>query len=548
MLFNKFNIKKFFLLTLSGILFGFSFPPFETGIFSLFAFVPLFFVLSDVNGRNFLNAYYTFFVFNLISISWVGGFNHAKDTYLMLAGSALLIIHPFILSIPIAVFNFIHRNLNFKTAIYSFPFLWVSFEYLHSITEFAFPWLTLGNTLTYDLPLIQMSEFVGVYGLSLWIVLMNVLIFILIVKYILKEFSFRDLNNLALIGLILFFYFLPKLYGNYILTQQNLGYAGKLVRIGIIQPNIDPWEKWNTIQEVKQIEIQLNMSNEIADSSDLIIWPETGIPFYIFLPQYEVYLNELRDSVNRKRFSLLTGFPDIQFFNRIDEKVPKTAKKSKINGNIYTTYNSSFLITPNSKEIQKYSKIRLVPFSERVPYAEILNFLNFPEWDVGISGWEIGKDTTVFILPLKNSDTVKFSNLICYESIYPTFVKDFVRKGAEFLTIITNDSWWGDTFGPYQHERYAILRAIENRRWIARCANGGISCFIDPYGKVYNPTSMFEQASIHMGIYTNGKLTFYTEKGDLIPEFSLLIIMFVISAILSKKVYLHIRRKNEQIH
>lgn len=543
--YKKLNFQKLFLLTLSGFLFGFSFPPFKTGVFSFFAFIPLFFVLSDAKGRNFLNAYYTFFVFNLISISWIGGFNHAKDTFLMIGGGALLVIHPFLMSLPIAFFNIIHKNFNFKTAIYCFPFLWVSFEYLHSITEFAFPWLTLGSTLTYDLQLIQLAEYIGVYGLSFWIVLMNVLIFILLVKFVLKEFSLRDKSTLLLISLILVSYLLPKIYGNYILTNQNQEKKETIVKVGIIQPNIDPWEKWNTIKEVEQIDIQLKMSVEIAESSDLIIWPETGIPFYILLPQYETYLNELRNSVNKFKFSLLTGFPEIHFFDSTDKNVPKTVKRSKINESIYATYNSSFLLVPDSKTIQKYSKIRLVPFSERVPYAETLHFLSFLEWDVGISGWEIGKDTTVFVLPLKNNDTVRFSNLICYESIYPSFVKDFVRKGAEFLTIITNDSWWGDSFGPYQHERYAVLRAVENRRWIARCANGGISCFIDPYGNVYNETSMFTQDVIHKIIYINKDFTFYTEKGDLIPEFSLLISIFVVSAIIGKKFYIYVRRKNE---
>lgn len=544
---KRINYTKLFLLTLTGVLLGLSFPPFETGVFSLFAFVPLFFVLSDANGRNFLNSYYAFFIFNLISISWVGGFNHAKDVYLMVAGAALLIVHPFIQSLPVAVFNYIHKNLSFKAAIYSFPFLWVSFEYLHSLTEFAFPWLTLGNSLTYDLPLLQIAEYFGVYGLSFWITVFNVLIFILITKLIFKEFSLKDKNSILLGSSIIILYLIPKSYGNYILSKQPEFTGEKKVTVGIIQPNIDPWEKWYSEQEDVQVQKQLAMSEEIADECDLIIWSETGIPFYILEPPYREFLESLKVKVNSLNFSLLTGFPDVHYYGP-DELVPKSAKQLGDRDVYYDTYNSSFLLVPNSDKIQKYSKIRLVPFSERVPYADVLHFLNFLEWDVGISGWAIGKDTTVFVFQLKNFDAAKFSNLICYESIYPSFVKEFVKKGAEFLTIITNDSWWGDSFGPYQHERYAILRAIENRRWIARCANGGISCFIDPFGKVYNATKMFTTDVIQRSIYTNNKFTFYTLKGDLVPEISSLIIVFVITAAISKKVYLYIRRKNVTIH
>lgn len=541
----KINYQKFALLFISGILFGFSFPPFKTGIFSIFAFVPLFLVLLDSNGRNFLNAYFTFFIFNLISIYWVGGFIHAKDPYLMVAGASLLIIHPILMSIPIAVFNLIHKNLSFKAALYSFPFVWVSFEYLHSITELAFPWITLGNSLTYDLSLIQVAEYFGVYGLSFWIVCMNVLIFILIIKLILKESKVFSREIISILISLLILYLIPKVYGNYILNQKKLDIDGKRLNVALIQPDIDPWEKWNSIENIEQLKMHQEMSAAFSKTADLIVWSETAIPFYILLPQYQSYLHQIKTQIDTSNFSLLSGFPSIQYYSS-NEVIPKTAKKSEISGEYYESYNSSLLIVPNSNLIQKYSKIRLVPFSERVPYAEVLDFLNFPQWDVGISGWGIGKDTTIFKLPLRNGDTVKFSNLICYESIYPSFVSRFAKKGAEFLTVITNDSWWGNTSGVYQHKQFAVLRAIENRRWVVRCANGGISCFINPYGEIYKETKIFTKAAIEQEIYTNTKLTFYTEKGDILPEFSLLISTLTIAALISKKFYLYIRRRSNE--
>ncbi len=546
---SKPNYKNILLAVISGIMLGFSFPPFETGILSAFAFIPLFFLLSNVEeyGRSLRYSYLAFFIFNLIAISWVGGFIHAKDQYLMVAGAALLVVHPLFLSIPIVAFTFIRRNLSFKTAIFTFPFIWVSFEYLHSLSELAFPWLTLGNALTYDLSLIQFASITGVYGLSFWLLWINVIAFVVIVKLILKEWEPKSINTIALLSLIALLYLILKISGNIIISNaNNVTYPTKL-KIAVIQPNIDPWEKWDFVTQEKQLDLYLRLSDSVSEDTDLIIWAETAIPYYILMPQYRTYFEKLKNKIDTLNIALFTGFPDIYIYKE-NEPVPPSAKKMMYSEERYDSYNSSLLFIPKSDRLQKYSKIRLVPFSERVPYADFLNFLDFLEWGVGIGGWGIGKDTTVFELPLENRSNVKFSNMICYESIYPTFVASFVRKGAQFLTIITNDSWWGDTFGAYQHQRYAIIRAIENRRWIARSANGGISCFIDPYGRVYDETKMYTTAIIEHEIHTNDELTVYTKYGDLLAEFCLFFSGFILMAGFGQKIYNYIRRKNYEIN
>jgi apolipoprotein N-acyltransferase len=104
--------------------------------------------------------------------------------------------------------------------------------------------------------------------------------------------------------------------------------------------------------------------------------------------------------------------------------------------------------------------------------------------------------------------------MVCYESIFPEYVSSYVKRGAEFLIFITNDSWWGNTSGARQHNRYAVLRAVENRRWVVRCANGGISSFIDPRGTMYDATPMYTEASIHHRIGRRTDLTFYAKHGD----------------------------------
>jgi apolipoprotein N-acyltransferase len=538
---NKSKYYSILLLTISGLMLGFSFPPFKTGIFAAFAFVPLFFVLSDIDsyGKAFRNSYFAFFIFNLIAISWVGGFGEHKDIYLMVAGVFLSVVHPAFLSIPIVAFTFIRRNYNFKLAVYSFPFLWVSFEYLHSLTELAFPWLTLGNTMSYDLSLIQYASYTGVYGVSFWILLINIFVFVLLAKILLKEWTLTSKQSLSIYALLLVIYLLPKIYGTIALNEtQNLG--GKKIKIALIQPNIDPWEKWEYEAQQSQLEKYQSMTAKISKDVDLVIWPETATPYYVLMPEYQFYFEKIKRQVDSLNAALFTGMPDIYIY-KPNDKLPPSAKQLRASGEYYDSYNSSMLLLPHSNEIQKYAKIRLVPFSERVPYADALHFLSFPQWGVGIGGWGIGKDTTVFTLLLKDSTRVKFSNLICYESIYPTFVANFVRKGAEFLIIITNDSWWKDSFGPYQHQRYAVFRAIENRRWIARCANGGISCFVDPYGNVIDETNMYATTTVISSIRTRNDLTFYSRYSDVFANVCLFISGFIIMATFGKKIYTKVR-------
>jgi apolipoprotein N-acyltransferase len=160
--------------------------------------------------------------------------------------------------------------------------------------------------------------------------------------------------------------------------------------------------------------------------------------------------------------------------------------------------------------------MRLVPFAERIPYANKVPFLIEPlRWGVGISNWGLASDSTVFESRKFNS---KFLSMVCYESIFPEFIAHFVDKGAEFLVFITNDSWWGNTSGARQHNQYSIIRAIENRRWVVRCANGGISSFVDPLGRMYDQTQMYTQAYISHQIEPLKTKTFYSNHGDWIAR------------------------------
>ena len=263
--------------------------------------------------------------------------------------------------------------------------------------------------------------------------------------------------------------------------------------------------------------------------------------FFLLQENSRYYLEVLKQQIDSQQIALLSGIPNIEYYYA-GEKAPKSSKITK-EGLRYDSYNSSMLIRHNNDSIQTYAKMLLVPFAERVPYSEELSFLNAMQWNLGLGGWGLGKKQTVFHFKTNHGDEARVSSLICFESIFPGFVADFVKSGANFLTIITNDSWWGNTSGAYQHKQYAILRAVENRRWIARCASGGISCIIDPMGHILQSSKLYTKQIVTGEIELRNDITFYTFHGDWFAEFCLWIAGMCVASAIGKKYYTTIRKQ-----
>ncbi len=530
---------------LSGLLLGLSYPPIPAGILAAVAFVPLFVALRPVDRYwpALRISYLAFLALNVVTLYWTGGFSHGQDLYMMVAGVLLLLVHPFFFYPPVAAWVFIRRRFGFRTSLLMFPFLWVSFEYLHASTQIGFPWLTLGNTQTYDRTLIQFIALTGVYGLSFWLLWLNVLAYLLYDGFIARRWRPLSRQGLVLLGAIAVLYVLPRIYGLVVLREEPARPATE-VRVGIVQPDIDPFEKWEG-NAAKQLEALQSLTSSFARArAELVLWPETAVPFFVLAPQNFMTLESIRRQVDTLGISLLTGIPDIRFY-RSDEPFPKSSKTGR-DGRRYDTFNSSMLLQPHDSSVQRYAKIILVPFAERVPFSEALSFLNAMQWNFGLGGWGIGADTTVFHFRTAAADTVTFSNMICYESMYPSLVAAFVRKGASFLTVITNDSWWGRTSGAYQHERAAVLRAVENRRWIVQCANGGISCVVDPYGTIVESTGMFERTTRTWSVEPLSALTPYTRLGDWFADLCTMLGAFFLAATCGKIVYTRIRNRDSR--
>ncbi len=507
--------KDKLLVILGGMLAGISFTPFPFPftVFLFFSFIPYFAVIEKRKTLLEINraSYLMFFTLSLITIYWVGSWQSKADPFLMIGGGVLIFFYPAVLLINSTLFFYSYKIFGKEKALWLFPIIWVTGEYLLTLTDLKFPWLTLGHGLAKFTTFIQIADVVGSFGLSLIVLYTNVLLYFVIKDF----FSERKYFLRYLISAFILFSFV-FVYGVIKLNEKNTD--ERFLKVGVVQPNIDPWDKWESGGLEEILKNYLELSEECTkQGAKLIIWPETALPVYLFAGTYSDIVDSIYSFLRKNDVYLLTGMPDYIVHY---EHPPTDAKLSKAGNFYYSTYNSILLLNPKSYEIQRYGKMHLVPLGEKVPFVDALPFLaDWFKWGVGLSGWNVGKDTTVFKL-IFDKDSVKVAGLVCYESVFPDFVTYFVKKGSQFITVVTNDSWYGNSSGPYQHKEFAALRAVENRRAVVRSANGGVSCLINKYGITEVETEMFTRTSFVVNVPLNNQITFYTNYPLIIPIIS----------------------------
>ncbi|MFA6024875.1 MAG: apolipoprotein N-acyltransferase [Ignavibacteriaceae bacterium] len=530
--------KDILLLSLSGLLLALAFPPLWFHSLIFVGLIPYFIVLEKRETLAEINraTYFMAFIFSLFTVYWVGGFTVGKDYYLMISGFVLLFFNPLLFLIASTLFYFALKVFSRKVAMLLFPFFWVCYEYCYSLTDFQFPWLTLGNSQSKFLFFIQLADIVGVYGLSL-IILFSNLFFFISYRHYLKRSNYRIPLTIALLLVIL-----PIIYG--VIKVNSFKESEKKIHVGLIQPDLDPYEKWSGGNLNEITGMYLSLSREaVAKKAELVIWPETALPVYLLSGQYIENLDSIRNFVSASKVSLLTGMPHFISYLK-NEKTPSDAKYSQAGDFYYTNYNAILLFTPESFKIQSYKKMKLVPFGEHTPFADQLPFLgDLIKWGVGIGGWNIGKDTVNFKLEISppkvdyasgetqstnNQElTTNINAVVCYESIFPELIAAFAQRGSEMIAVVTNDSWYGNTSGPYQHKEISVLRAVENRRSVVRAANGGISCIINPIGVTVAETKMYTKDVLVGTVSLNSEKTFYTLHPFLVPVTSSVISLWV---------------------
>jgi apolipoprotein N-acyltransferase len=405
---------------------------------------------------------------------------------LILSGIILLLLVLY-LSLFIGVFTFLIRyiqmRLKLQTILFA-PLLWVSLEYLRSFFLTGFPWANLGYTQYLNLPFIQMADITGTYGLSFVILLVNATLFDVIRQWPKKAFPVREvvITGILLLAFLIYGYVKMGTIDRQMVDQPSL-------KVGLVQGNINQAIKWDESFQRETLRIYERLSLKVAEGKpDLIIWPETATPF--FFQEAREYQPIILDIPARTNAFLLFGTPAFKI------------ERGKINH-----YNSAFLASPSKELIGAYDKIHLVPFGEYVPLSDLLFSLG--SLGEGIGNFKSGK--RIYNFPLPQS---KFGVLICFEIIFPDLCRRFVKEGADFLVTITNDAWFGKTSAPYQHFAIASFRAVENRVFIARAANTGITGFIDPNGRILKQGGIFTEEAMHGTIRLSKEKTFYTLYGD----------------------------------
>jgi apolipoprotein N-acyltransferase len=524
--------RQLLLALLSGTLLGVSFPPIPLPFLAFVALVPYFYVLEKRDGLAEINriTYFTFFFFNLITLYWVGSWTKDADPFLLIAGTTLMFFNPCLFLIPSSLYYLAKKRFDKNKALLLYPFFFLSYEYLYSITDFRFPWITLGHGQAMFDPFIQVADLIGSYGITVLVLLINVFIY----KF-LKIRTGKGKQKFVYVSAALVLLLLPLIYG--FITYSKISSELPTKRVGLIQPNLNPWKKWEAGNLSEQLDLYLNLSKEaIEEGAEIIIWPESALPVYLLTGAYRSEVNRIHTFTDTNNVYLMTGMPDATFF-RDSTKAPKDAKRNS-RGTFYTSYNSILFFSPNSKEVGKYGKIKLVPFGEKVPLVESIPVLgDILKWNVGISSWNTGSETVVF----STSDSLKIGGVICIESIYPAFFSEFVQKGSDFLAVVTNDSWYGNSSGPYQHKEFSKLRAVENRRSVVRAANGGISCLIDPLGRSSDESKMFTQDVIVVDVPLNNQQTLFMRFPLFLPLISLTISTILLLIIFYKYLIKRIR-------
>ena len=374
------------------------------------------------------------------------------------------------------------------------PAIWIGIQYLRSFGILIFPWLSLSLTQTHYLPSIQIGSITGMHGVSFWVVLLNVAIF--------HYLEARDQRTAAWKwgALALAIYLAPIIYGTVVLqTLPGHQQSSSSVNVGIVQPNVDPNQKWD--KEFRRMNYALldSLTMDLAGRQpDIIIWPETATPSYIRYNRYG-YRDFIQRRVDSLGIPLLTGTPDVRM------------ETDTVTGGIGSkTYNAAVLFEPGESISQVYRKIKLVPFAEFIPYRNIFGF--FSELELGQGEYTPGTEYTVF--QYSDSRGGNMSTAICYDSSFPKLIRRFRQQGAEWLAIITNDAWFGNSSGPYQHARLAVMRAVENRMPVARSANTGISMVIDPWGRVQKKLPLHEQGVLTGTLRTGIARPFYSKYGE----------------------------------
>lgn len=482
MIFDRYPDRVWSII--SGVLIGVSYLQIHLGFLIYAGLVPLIHIWLNREMKTSLSmTYLSAMIAHTIAFYWMG-LNQGATVWVALLSlsGAVFYLSAFWLFTAWVVTKF-QKQMNIGLML--FPFAWIAMEFIRSFGPMGFPWGDLALTQVSYLPMIQMADTTGIAGISLIVCLINGLIYIGLVEDDIKKYGFASIGLWA----IVFIFGLWR--HNYI--EKNT--AQNKVSVAIIQPDVDPVQKWDRTFRTELIVLMDSMTVKAMEAEpDLVLWPESALPAYL---RTSPLRRQIQGHVFSNEIPLLAGTVD---------KISDETGNRYFNGSIMMNVDGTF---------DMYHKMHLVPFAEYIPlsykYPSLKN-LNF-----GQGNFVHGHDYTLF-----DVGNAQLGTMICYESSFPRIARKFVQKGADILSIQTNDAWSGDSPGAYQHFAIAQLRAVENRVPVIRSANTGISGIISPSGKVQEKLDFYEQGII-LGSLAFMKTNTHYPSGDV---FALLCIFF----------------------
>jgi apolipoprotein N-acyltransferase len=452
---------------LSGILLILSFHHYQVGWLAWVALVPL---LLAISGRSMKVGFLLSCFCMMIFFGVVFGFTLQIPAYSILHHAILDVYLGFLCGLFGLGYSYLWRKWGGAVALLGSPFLWVCLEYIRAnFGMLAFPWVLLAYSQYENLPLIQVASMTGAYGVSFLIVMVNAGIAAMLLGLMEKikrnetligrRAQIKSVTMVAFTAAVLFA--LSWGYGKQVLGKPL---SGPRVKVSLVQGNIEQRKKWDRRNAAYIMDTYSDLTAKASkEKPDLIIWPETATPRSITLDLSlrKQVLNIARDAGT----CILLGSAEHQKFQGSQ-------------GKELQFHNSAFLFTPSDMaENQRYEKIHLFPFGEYLPWKKVMpwSVLNVPE----VGNYLPGEEYTVF-----ECGDFRFGVTICWEILFPELVRKFVKAGAQTMVNITNEAWFGKTAAPYLVVTGTVFRAVENHVYVARCANTGPSCFIDPYGQI----------------------------------------------------------------
>ncbi len=520
----KFNrLKLIVCVFLPALLFWLAWEPMPFTPLVFIAFVPFFYLAewgrSTSKGKNFGVLFSALMLWNISTTWWVW---FASDV----GAIAMLILNSLLMYLPFGLSRWLQRKKWFIwDAKWLFIALWLLYEYGHHRWDLSWPWLTLGNAFSGMPWYVQWYEITGTLGGTALILSVNVLVYQALINVQSKDKRSWIMRFRLPLGIVSVFGILSVLLGQLAsdFVYQKKSKLKQPYRVVAIQPNYDPYDEKFVLDPMQMVR-DMAKTSDSAGPADCILWPETSLVGNIDVgsPAQDMQVSYLMhhwlkngpadnaagdSSQNHSRAagppSMLIGSNMIHWYSWMGKGKPDVAARQSSNLEYwYTLHNSALWIQPElsihpigsdpfkherlrgsmaTGDIQFYHKSKLVPGTEQLPFVTVLPFLErlAISLDENSASGTLGKNATAKALGVSNS---KVAPIICYESIYGDYVSEYVKDGASWLAVITNDAWWNNTPGHKQHFSYAKLRAIEQRKWVVRSANTGISGFIDPLG------------------------------------------------------------------